>query len=435
MKNKLIKKGLAFLMGITTVATGLCGCNNQNDENRVNDADDLLASVQKSDNAPVYDFNDSTTKPESYDTFINNSSNLAVKMLKSEKYDTENTAIAPLSVSVSLSALANGANQNTLKELKTFLGNNSNSTDTFNQCSSYITQRMSFFNNEESGVFNVNSVWVSDSYSPKRSFLQKYDNFYDSFVYKTDFSKENTNLVMNNLLTDNSNSLIPDGGISIKDDYSLYLDCSMAISDQWLKSYSDDAIKTGDFTTNADSKTSVTYLTSVERSFKTDDAQGFIKDMKDVPCKLICILPNENYSLKDYVNKLTGDKLLDMPYSISATDFAEVSIPEFSISESKSLKNSLTQIGIDDIFSTEADFSKGFADDIFVNDLTQSVQIEINRNGICSSKSESNDKTPTTKVNNNIIFNRPFIYAVIDNESYAPIIIGTVNNPQTSQTE
>lgn len=435
MKNKLIKKGLAFLMGITTVATGLCGCNNQNDENRVNDADDLLASVQKSDSAPVYNFNDSTTKPESYDTFINNSSNLAIKMLKSEKYDTENTAIAPLSVSVSLSALANGANQNTLKELKTFLGNNNNSTDTFNQCSSYITQRMSFFNNEENGIFNVNSVWISDSWSPKRSFLQKYDNFYNSFVYKIDFSKENTNLVITNLLADNSNSLIPDTGISIEDNYSLYLDCSTAISDQWLKGYSETDIKTGDFTTNTGNKTLVTYLTSVERSFKTDDAQGFIKDMKNVPCKLICILPNENYSLKEYVNKLTGDKLLDMPYSVSATDFAEVSIPEFSISESKSLKDSLTQIGIDDIFSVDADFSKGFAEDIFVNDLTQSVKIEINKNGICSSNSESNDESSTTEVDNSIIFNRPFVYAVVDNESYAPIILGTVNNPQISQAE
>lgn len=434
MKNKLIRKSLAFLMVISTVAAGMCGCNSQNDENRVSSADDLLASVQKSDSAPLYNFNDSTTKPESYDTFINNSSNLAVKMLKSEKYDTKNTAIAPLSVSVSLSALANGTNQNTLKELKTFLGNNSNSTDTFNQCSSYITQRMSFFNNEESGVFNVNSVWISDSCSPKRSFLQKYDNFYDSFVYKTDFSNKNTGLVISNLLADNSNSLIPDGGINIKDDYSLYMDCSTAISDQWLKSYSDDDIKTGDFTTNTGSKTSVTYLTSIERSFKTDDAQGFIKDMKNVPCKLICILPNENYSLKDYVNKLTGDKLLDMPYSISATDFAEVSIPEFSISESQSLKDSLTQIGIDDIFSEKADFSKGFADDIFVNDLTQSLRIEISKNGICSSKSESNEETSTIKADNSIIFNKPFIYAVIDNESYAPIIIGTVNNPQASHT-
>lgn len=435
MKNKFIKKGIALLISISTFAIGLCGCSNQNNENRVNDADDLLASVQKSDSAPVYDFNDSTTKPEGYDAFINKSSNLAIKMLKEEKYDTENTAIAPLSVSVSLSALANGTNKNTLKELKGFLGNNSHSTDTFNQCCSYITQRMSFFNTEETGVFNVNSVWVSNSYSPKRSFLQKYDNFYNSFVYKTDFSKENTSLVITNLLADNSNSLIPDEGINIQDNYNLYLDCSTAISDQWLKSYNEQDVKTDNFTTYSQNKISVTYLTSIERSFKTNDAQGFIKDMKNIPCKLLCILPNDNYSLKEYVNTLTGEKLLDMPYSISATDFSKVTIPEFSISESKSLKNNLTKIGIDEIFSADSDFSKGFAEDIFVNDLTQAVSIEVNKNGISSSKSESNTESDSIEVNNSIIFNRPFIYAVIDNESYAPIIIGTVNNPQTTQTK
>lgn len=437
MKTKFIKKSLALLIGVSTIVTAFCGCNSQDKENRVDDADNLLASVQKSDNAPVYDFNLSTTKPEYYDIFINKSSNFAVQMLKNEKYDTENTAIAPLSVSVSLSALANGTNKNTLKELKGFLGNKNHNTDTLNQCSSYITQRMGFFNNEETGVFNVNSVWVSKNCSPKRSFLQKYDNFYNSFVYKTDFAQENTSLIISNLRTDNSNSLIPTDGISIQDDYNLYLDCSTAISDQWLKSYNNEAgVATGDFTTADNSKISATYLTSVERSFKTDDAQGFVKDLKNIPCKLICILPNENYSLKDYVDKLTGDKLLDMPHSIAATDFSKVTIPEFSIKQSKSLKENLTKMGIDEIFSADADFTKGFAEDIFVNDITQSVSIEVNQYGVSSPKPEETaEATETPEVDNSIDFNRPFVYAVIDNESYTPIIIGTVNNPQTSQAK
>lgn len=429
MKNKFVKGGVAVVMAVSTAVLGLCGCSSENDENRVKTSDDLLASVQKSESSPEYDFKNSAEQPEGYDSYINTGSALALKMLKTESYQSNNTVVAPLSVTLSLSALENGMSNNTLKQVKGFLGKSNYTTDTINQCSAYISQRMSFLNTEDTGIFNVGSMWVSDSISPKRSFLQKYDNFYDIFAYKTDFSNENTNTVISNLILDNSNSLIQTDSIKTNADYKLYLDCSVAVSDVWLKSYSEDDVTTGTFAVNDKESANVTYLTSVERTFKTNKAQGFIKDLKNTPCKLVCILPNSDYTLEDYVENLTYDQLLDMPASVSATDFANVSIPEFSVTNSGSIKENLTKIGLDSIFSSDADFSKGFSEDIFVDDITQAVSITVNKNGI-SAENGSGEEAEKHDVEQSIKFDRPFLYAVVDNESYIPIIIGTVNNPE-----
>ena len=75
------------------------------------------------------------------------------------------------------------------------------------------------------------------------------------------------------------------------------------------------------------------------------------------------------------------------------------------------------------------------SENVYVDDITQSVSITVNHNGISADKSNSagnggseNKVQPQAK--DNIVFDRPFIYAVVDNESYIPIIIGTVNNPK-----
>ncbi len=412
------------------VTVSLNACHNNEQNTVLPNADNLLASVQKSSNSPQYDFIASAKQPEEYSTYINKSTQLGLKMLKSENYDKENTAVAPLSVSLSLSAMANGTAKDTLRQIKNFVGTANLDTDTINQCSAYISQRIRFFNKEGNGVFDTSTMWVSESLTAKRSFLQKYDNFYNMSFYKMNFADNTTNGLIKDYIASQSENFLPVGDIHTTEKFRLYNDCSVAVSDYWLSPYTDS--HNGKFTTAENKSVNVAYLKSAERIYKSDKAIAFIKEFKNIPCKLLCILPNENITLQEYVDSLSYDKLLDIPNKIKPTEFATVSIPQFSVEKSSSLKNTLSNIGISNIFSENADFSKGFNDNIFLDDMTQSVNIAISENGISKTQKENdvaNIETPETK--ENITFDRPFLYAVIDNESYAPIILGTVNQPKT----
>ena len=433
MKNRFIKSTVKLISIASLLTVGLCGCQEEVKENRVSNVDDLLASVQKSDTAPVYNFNDSTTKPENYENYITKSCDLGLKLLRTKDYQNKNTITAPLSVSTSLSALANGTAKDTLKELKTTVGKSSYSNDVINQCSAFITQRLSFFNTENTGVYNISSLWVKDEYSPKRSFLQKYDNFYtDIFAYKADFTSDNINEIIKNFGFDSTKEIVTPECINTTEDYQLYLDTAVAVSDAWLIPYEKDSVVSGDFIT-ADSKTvQVDYLTSVEKSFATEYVTGFVKDLKNVPCKMVFIMPNEDNTLEEYVAELTAEGFFSLMQDMNPTDFVNASIPKFTVSESVSIKEGLNQSGVEEIFLKEADFSKGFAESVFVNDFTQSVSIAVTENGVSYSNTAESTESDEAhqQANVDLKLNRPFVYAVIDNESYAPIIIGTVNNPQ-----
>jgi len=409
------------------VVTGLCSCNNE-DENRVIASDNLLASIQRSEDAPSYDFSDSAEKPEGYDDYITKTGNIAVQLLKQSSDSKENTIISPVAVALTMSALENSANQSTQKQIKGYLGKNTQTAEEINQYAAYLTQRMSFFNNENSGIYNVNSLWISDQLSPKRSFLQKIENNYNMSAYKTDFGADNVSTVIKNLISDNSNSLINADSINVSNDYQMYIDCSTIVSDNWLNSYNDSDIKKDTFTKNDGSTVDVNYLTSPERIFKSDNAQGFIKDVKNTTCKLMCIMPDEDVTLDEYISELTAEQLLDMSNTVSPTKFTNVSIPEFSVTKSGSLKNTLEGIGLECIFQKDANFTKGFSEGVFVNDITQTVSITVDKNGI-STNIQNTEEASKQKTEGSLVFNRPFIYAVIDNESNTPIIIGTINNP------
>ena len=107
-----------------------------------------------------------------------------------------------------------------------------------------------------------------------------------------------------------SENLLPVGDIHTTGKYRLYNDCSVAVSDYWLTPYTNS--ESGKFVTDENKSVNVSYLTSVERIYKSDKATAFIKEFKNIPCKLLCILPNENITLQEYVDSLSYDKLLDI---------------------------------------------------------------------------------------------------------------------------
>lgn len=428
MKNNFLRKCIATVLVASSLTICLCSCEKQLPD-RVDKANDLMATVQKSESAPEYDFKAETNSPEIYDNYINKNATLALGLLKAEDYAVKNTAVAPVAVTLNLSAIENGASGDTLKQIKKYLGKTTYTTEDINQCAAYLTQRMSFFNTESVGVFNVNSMWVAEAASPKRGFLQKYDNYYNIFAYRTDFADAKTPLLISNLIKDNSMNLIPADAIAVKNDYKVYLDSSVALSDNWLYGYGEDNISTADFTTNDGKKVQATYLTSVERAFTVENATGFIKDMKNTPCKLLCVVPDEDTTLEKYVADLKTENLVDLARSASPTSFATVSMPEFSVSSSTSVKDTLISLGIEDLFTADAKLDKAFVNGTYVNDFTQNVAIKVGRNGVSTELAIENPTPNSQKASESIKVNRPFLYAVIDNESNAPIIIGTVNNP------
>lgn len=424
MKKRLFQYLVPVLLGIIL----LSGCAQNADPTVVSDGDNLLGSVQKSDQVAKYNFLEDVEQPESYALYGQQTANFSVKMLQSLYDKEQNTVMSPVSVSLFLGMLENGAGGGTQKEIKKVIGSSTLSVDNINACGNYLTQKLTAFNEADNALSLANALWVDKEISVKRGFLQKNKNFFAIPTFALDFADENTpNKITNLIKTDSADTL---QGIDSKTtkDTKMYGVAALALNGTWLTPYAAEEVKPGIFTTEKGKTESVTFLTSTERYIKTANAQGFIKALDQVPYKLVALVPNKGIELEQVVNSLEGSFFSQLSENTPATDFTRVSLPKFSITSQTNLKEVLQGLGAKTMFNKDADFSKLTDEDICLEDLVQSAQITLDENGVCTNSGKEGEGSKSD-VDKQITLDRPFIYAIVENESGIPILLGTVNNP------
>lgn len=431
MKIKTTVKIFPLVMSALMVL--LCGCSQGASSAVVTTHENLLAAIQKSDTAPSYDFTGDVSQPDGYDSYVKTNSELALNLLKSTYSDNGNTIISPLSVTLALGMLENGAGGDAQKEIKKLVGGSTLTLDNVNQCSAYLTQRLTAFNSDESFVGLGNSLWVSNTLSAKRGFLQKDENYFGIPAYTLDFSDKSTNEKITNLTASLTNNTVQNLSPVCDKDSLLYMVSTAAVKSLWVNSFT--SVKTDNFTNSDGSISSVDFLNSVEHYISTDNAQGFVKSLDNIPCKFVALVPNSGSTLQEVLDTLNGTALTQLSTSMLTASFANICIPQFSADAATDLKEQLSALGVTGIFESGSDLTKLADGDVFVNAMTQQTAIAITRDyaGVADSKEsatadDAEQAGNNTAVDKNVSFNQPFLYAVVDNESGLPIVMGTVTN-------
>ena len=191
--------------------------------------------------------------------------------------------------------------------------------------------------------------------------------------------------------------------------------------------------------TATDGSRDVNYMTSTESYIKTETAQGIIKYTSKNPLKLMLVMPNEDVSLDEYVSDFNFLEFTNLMESFNITENVNAVIPEFSIKSdgvAKSLSATLEESGLYTLFTEDATFSElTHSKDFFFNDMYEIIpSITVNQAGISGTVDKDGKSViekhtkEVQKAENDLKFERPFIFLLIDNESNIPVYIGTVNN-------
>lgn len=119
------------------------------------------------------------------------------------------------------------------------------------------------------------------------------------------------------------------------------------------------------------------------------------------------------------------------------SDPVYATLPKFTSEYSITLNDALIQMGMKDAFDADtADFSKlGTLDmgNIYINKVIHKTYISVDELGtkagavtavICDSSSAAEEY-------HEVVLNRPFVYAIIDNETGLPIFIGTLQSTES----
>jgi len=369
------------------------------------------------------------------DAFSVSVADFSMELFKKSIADKENSLISPLSVMLALAMTANGADGETLAQMEQILGGGI-PLDVLNEyLYSYIDGLPSA---EKQKLSIANSIWFrddKDSLCVQAEFLQRNADYYSAAAYSSAFDSQTVRDI-NNWVKANTDKLIDKilGEINERD--MLFLINAVIFDAEWQSVYNKEDVRRGDFTDINGAVRNVNFMHSVEYQYIDDGmATGFIKPYKNGGYSFVALLPNEDVTIQEYVEALTGAGFLDTLNNRQGDALVYASMPKFKYEYSIKMSDTLMALGIIDAFDEDiADFGRMGTTtvgngNLYISEVLHKTYISVDELG---TKAGAVTMVAVTgggagPIDPKIVnLDRPFVYAIIDNATNLTIFIGTL---------
>jgi len=335
--------------------------------------------------------------------------------------DGKNIMFSPTSLNFALGMIAEGAKGETKKVLGDYLG-----TDDFASYAKDYLDKIKEYNTEDenygykSKLKIADAVWADDELTLQEKFRNTVSDSFGAEVENVDFSAaEKTCGIINSWCEKNTEGLIPE--IITPD---LISDSTLYFESGW----SGEPWNVSDTEENFGKKEKTKYMTCTgDRYYENDRATAFGRNYAN-GLSFIGVLPNDqgDFSLEDLD---IGELLKSLP----EYDEVQCKMPKLEFETTTVLNDMLSDLGLDDIFSSDADFS-GIADkNVNVDTILQKTKLELDENGTkaaavtavvmeCMSAVEEDDE-PIIKT---VELTRPFAFLIYDSSNDEILFMGKV---------
>lgn len=361
------------------------------------------------------------------DEFKLKQAEFSLKLFNELYKSDENLLISPLSVAIALGMTANGASSTTLSELEALLCNGFS----LDELNGYYRTMLNRIEGDKNAQFKVaDSVWFRDCerFTPKTEFLQTVADWYGASAFKAPFD-DSTADDINNWVKENTDGMIEKTVDGISDRTMMYLINAVAFNAEWETSFA--PAEKALFTSSDNRSSLISMMKGSESIYLSDDsASGFVKKYKGGRYAFAAIMPSDGVTLEAYLGSLTAEKLSGILNGAALSD-VNVTMPKFSYDCETEMKSALSAFIPTSFDPDNADF-KNMADcseNIYIYDVVHKTHIDVNENGTeasASTKVEIGVKTSLTE-QKNLVFNKPFIYMIIDTTNNIPVFFGAVN--------
>ncbi len=386
-------------------------------------SDDLMATVETREIIGLIDLDDGTAAAADF----------GIQLFRQSFSQAENTLISPLSVLCALAMTANGAKEETLAQMEQVLGMN---VDTLNSWICAYRNALS----ESSGtrLTLANSIWLrdTDSFAVDPDFLQINADYYGAGVFKAPFDAK-TCREINEWVETNTDGLIRDILDQIPASVVMYLVNALAFEAQWQNPYEETAIWEAEFTTAEGEKQTVQMMHSAEHIYLEDDkAKGFVKYYEGGDYAFVALLPDQGVDIGEYVDSLTGDKLLAMLQNAQSAT-VQTAMPRFEQEYAVEMSEILKVMGMENPFDGErADFSgigTSEAGNLFISRVLHKTFIRVDglgtKAGAATVVAVDRNCALEQEEPKSVTLDRPYVYLLIDTKTNLPFFIGTMMEP------
>jgi len=356
-------------------------------------------------------------------------------ILNSDDSQSKNSLISPASVLLALAMTANGADENTLSQMEQVLG----SGMPISSLNAYLYSfAKSLTSKPKERISISNSIWFRDSgrfvFSPDRGFLQTNADYFGADAFAAPFDDQTVKDI-NTWISKATDGLIKQMLDSIPNDAVLYLINTVLFDAEWAKIYEKSDVRSGKFTSHNNQTQTAEFMHSSEYLFiQGSGASGFIKPYHSGRYSFAAILPDNDIDIADFTSALSGEEFLNLIENAQPARVA-AALPKFDYDYEILMNDALIAMGIEEAFCEKtANLSRmgkcELVDDgnLYINRVKHKAYIAVDEKGtkagaatVVEIKGES-----APSFDHYVILDRPFVYAIIDNETNLPLFIGTL---------
>ena len=353
----------------------------------------------------------------------------------------KNTLLSPFSLSVALAMARNGAAGETQQAIVNALQLQALDPESINTNYVYL-QRALQAPDSKVTLEIANALWAAEGIEFDPGFLNRNNQFLDTEIATLDFTDPTNVSTINESIDANTNGAIPSVVDAIAPQTIACLISGIYFKGSWEEEF--DTFRTIDkpfSLANGDKK-------QVPMMHKTDGYPYYAGDQFQVvslpyeegQMGMYIFLPNRGTDLNTFLDRLNVE---DWEVWMSQFSQREVSLvmPTFKLEYSVELRTALEQLAMGIAFDEDrADFSRMTASSVpvFISYLTHKAVVEVNEEGTEASTGSFIffDATPTTQAAESVppipfIVDRPFFFAIRDNQTGTVLFMGVVMDPTT----
>lgn len=340
----------------------------------------------------------------------------------------ENTMISPYSAAACLALVANGAKNETLTQIETALGADS---ETLNNDVKALEAAMKGYTSQK--LKSSNSAWLKKGFPVLPDYTGKIKEYMSAAVYERSFDSSTVKEI-NDSVSRDTDGMINEIIKELPPDAVCVLVNALLFDAKWAEKFPDS--HKGDFKGDDGTLKEADFMYAEEKTYISGkNYTGFRKDYEGGKTSFVALLPDDAGDIDAFIKSLDGGELSRSVRGRS--EKVDVKVPVFGFDNEFELNGILASLGMKDAFDPEkADFSAMSEKEIYLSLVIQKTHIELGSEGTKAAAVTAAMYEATASPGLNIelpkkqvYLDRPFVFIIMDNDSTMPLFMGAVRMP------
>ncbi|MDH4155948.1 MAG: carboxypeptidase regulatory-like domain-containing protein [candidate division Zixibacteria bacterium] len=353
-----------------------------------------------------------------------------------------NVFISPASAAIALAMVYNGADGLTKDEMQQALQLQGFTLEDVNAANAVLKTALAA---DPTVVLSVaNSIWMRHDFDFREDFLERTRLYYDAAVERLDFADPEAPKIINAWVAENTNQRIKKiiGAISRRD--IMFLINALYFKGMWTHPFDTNHTHEGDFTLLDGNRKKHPLMQQTGRFgyFATETFQAISLPYGNGRSSMLVVLPGAENGLEQFQKDLTAENWEQWRLALRPGMEQEgtIVLPRFKLEYERTLNDALIAMGMKAAFHPAAADFRGMwmpkpDSNIFISLVKQKTFLEVNEEGTEAAAvtvvgMALADAVMDTPPPFEMIVDRPFFCAIVDNKSGLPLFMGSIVDPQ-----